>query len=70
MELDELQVGRAGPGLEAHRNPVAGGNRGIRRLAKHLTGSPGREQRPARHHLRHAAVAIEKARALASSVSR
>ena len=70
VELDELQVGHAGSGLEAHRNPIAGGDRGIRRLAKYLARAASGQQCPARGHLRHASVAIEKCRATAHSVRR
>ena len=45
MELHELEVGHARAGLERHRDAVAGGDRRVRRLAKHLAGAAGREQR-------------------------
>ena len=49
MELDELEIRHARAGLERHRHAVAGRDRRIGGLAKHLPGAAGGEQRaPAR----------------------
>jgi hypothetical protein len=55
VELNELEVDHAGAGKERHRDPVAGGHRGIRGLAKHVARPAGRQQRG--HADRHVAVA-------------
>ena len=47
MELDELQVGDARAGVIRERDAVAGRHRGVRRLAEHLAGAAGGEQRRA-----------------------
>ena len=47
MKLDELQVGDARARAVRHRHPVAGRDRRIRRLAEHLAGAAGRQQRAA-----------------------
>ena len=46
MELDELKVGDTSTGLEGDGDAVAGGDRGIRRLAKHLSRAAGGNERP------------------------
>ena len=68
MELHELEVGDAGAGAIRERDAVAGRNRRIGRLAEHLSGSAGGQQRGAgtklpahtalieKGHPRHAAV--------------
>ncbi len=47
MELHELEVGDARAGRPGHRDPVAGRHLGVGRLAEHLAGAAGREQRRA-----------------------
>ena len=47
MELHELEVGDARAGELRHRDAVAGGHLRVGRLAEHLAGAAGREQRGA-----------------------
>ena len=47
VELHELEVGDARAGRPGHRDPVAGRHLGVGRLAEHLAGAAGREQRRA-----------------------
>jgi hypothetical protein len=48
VELHEFQVGDTGPGPVGHRHAVAGRHGWVRRLAEHMTGATGREQRGGR----------------------
>ncbi len=45
MKLDELEIGDAGAGVIRERDAVAGRHRRVGRLAEHLTGAAGRQQR-------------------------
>ncbi len=63
MKLNELEISDVCTCLERHRNPIARGNRGVRRLAIDLTCATGCDQRAGCQHLFDASVAIEKRRA-------
>ena len=62
MKLDELEIRDARAGVVRERDPVAGRDRGVRRLAKHLTGTAGRQQCRARVHLAARAARVEVAK--------
>ena len=47
MELDELEIGNPGTGMIRERDAIAGGHRGVGRLAEHLARPAGGEQRGA-----------------------
>ena len=68
MELHEFEIRNARAGIRRHRDAVAGGDRWIRRLAKHLAGAAGCQQRPSDSN--HAAVTIARdvARATACAI--
>ena len=62
MELYELEVDYLRPGLEGHRDAIAGGNGRVRGFAKDLTGTTGRNERPRRRHVMRAAVEPDEGR--------
>ena len=63
MKLDELEIRDARAGVERERDPVAGRDRGVRGLAKHLTRAAGRQEYGARVHLAAHAARVEVAKA-------
>ena len=56
------------PGIRRHRDAVAGGNRWVRRLAKHLAGTAGCQQRPGDGDYAAVAIAHDVARATACAI--
>ena len=57
MELEELEIGHRCPRAQRHRNPVAGGDRRVRRHREQLAGPAGRQDHvSSTHHQRTAGL--------------
>ena len=61
MKLHELEIGKTRTGMIRKRDPIAGGDRGICRFAKDLSGSASGEQRRVRAKFLTCAGRIEEA---------